>query len=166
MDENWFHGELNGSHGFLPASYIQCIRPLSQTPPQGKALYDFQVKDKDQDKDCLTFTKVQTSVRSDRRLFCSPRVHSFAIQCNTKNDTQLYFQHQYSEICSSFALAINSCSLMFAYRSTSGSAPEPCTGLKYRPKPGPCPTAYQNYQPESYPSPFLFFLLLPKQLIL
>lgn len=59
VDENWFHGELNGSHGFLPASYIQCIRPLSQTPPQGKALYDFEVKDKDQDKDCLTFTKVR-----------------------------------------------------------------------------------------------------------
>ncbi|XP_026073332.1 E3 ubiquitin-protein ligase SH3RF3 isoform X1 [Carassius auratus] len=57
VDENWFHGELNGSHGFLPASYIQCIRPLSQTPPQGKALYDFQVTDKDQDKDCLTFSK-------------------------------------------------------------------------------------------------------------
>ncbi|XP_067300785.1 E3 ubiquitin-protein ligase SH3RF3-like [Pseudorasbora parva] len=57
VDENWFHGELNGSHGFLPASYIQCIRPLSQTPPQGKALYDFEVKDKDQDKDCLTFSK-------------------------------------------------------------------------------------------------------------
>ncbi|XP_026126944.1 E3 ubiquitin-protein ligase SH3RF3 isoform X1 [Carassius auratus] len=57
VDENWFHGELNGSHGFLPASYIQCIHPLSQTPPQGKALYDFQVTDKDQDKDCLTFSK-------------------------------------------------------------------------------------------------------------
>ncbi|KAF4087428.1 hypothetical protein AMELA_G00095380 [Ameiurus melas] len=57
VDENWFHGELNGSHGFLPASYVQCIRPLSQTPPQGKALYDFEMKDKEQDKDCLTFTK-------------------------------------------------------------------------------------------------------------
>uniref|UniRef100_A0A3B3SFU9 RING-type E3 ubiquitin transferase n=1 Tax=Paramormyrops kingsleyae TaxID=1676925 RepID=A0A3B3SFU9_9TELE len=57
VDENWYHGELNGSHGFLPASYIQCIKPLSQPPPQGKALYDFEVKDKDQDKDCLTFTK-------------------------------------------------------------------------------------------------------------
>ncbi|XP_064166137.1 E3 ubiquitin-protein ligase SH3RF3-like [Anguilla rostrata] len=57
VDENWYHGELNGSHGFLPASYIQCIKPLSQTPPQGKALYDFEMKDKDQDKDCLTFTK-------------------------------------------------------------------------------------------------------------
>uniref|UniRef100_A0A8D0CH92 RING-type E3 ubiquitin transferase n=1 Tax=Scleropages formosus TaxID=113540 RepID=A0A8D0CH92_SCLFO len=57
VDENWYHGELNGSHGFLPASYIQCIKPLAQPPPQGKALYDFEVKDKDQDKDCLTFTK-------------------------------------------------------------------------------------------------------------
>ncbi|MFT7808046.1 SH3 domain-containing RING finger protein 3 [Arapaima gigas] len=57
VDENWYHGELNGSHGFLPASYIQCIKPLSQLPPQGKALYDFEVKDKDQDKDCLTFSK-------------------------------------------------------------------------------------------------------------
>ncbi|XP_036401625.1 E3 ubiquitin-protein ligase SH3RF3-like [Megalops cyprinoides] len=57
VDENWYHGELNGSHGFLPASYIQCIKPLSQTPPQGKALYDFDLKEKDQDKDCLSFTK-------------------------------------------------------------------------------------------------------------
>uniref|UniRef100_A0A8C6SJ77 SH3 domain containing ring finger 3 n=1 Tax=Neogobius melanostomus TaxID=47308 RepID=A0A8C6SJ77_9GOBI len=37
--------------------YIQLLRPLSQTPPQGKALYDFEVKDKDQDKDCLAFSK-------------------------------------------------------------------------------------------------------------
>uniref|UniRef100_A0A3B5MCM0 SH3 domain-containing protein n=1 Tax=Xiphophorus couchianus TaxID=32473 RepID=A0A3B5MCM0_9TELE len=56
VDDNWYHGELNGCHGFLPASYIQLLRPLSQTPPQGKALYDFEVKDKDQDKDCLAFT--------------------------------------------------------------------------------------------------------------
>uniref|UniRef100_A0A8D0ATU9 RING-type E3 ubiquitin transferase n=1 Tax=Sander lucioperca TaxID=283035 RepID=A0A8D0ATU9_SANLU len=55
VDDNWYHGELNGCHGFLPASYIQLLRPLSQTPPQGKALYDFEVKDKDQDKDCLAF---------------------------------------------------------------------------------------------------------------
>uniref|UniRef100_A0A8D2JLH4 RING-type E3 ubiquitin transferase n=1 Tax=Varanus komodoensis TaxID=61221 RepID=A0A8D2JLH4_VARKO len=57
VDENWYHGELNGNHGFFPASYIQCIRPLPPAPPQGKALYDFEIKDKDQDKDCLTFTK-------------------------------------------------------------------------------------------------------------
>lgn len=59
VDEHWYHGELHGAHGFLPASYIQCIRPLPQTPPQGKALYDFEMKDRDQDKDCLTFTKVR-----------------------------------------------------------------------------------------------------------
>ncbi|XP_007902615.1 E3 ubiquitin-protein ligase SH3RF3 [Callorhinchus milii] len=57
VDENWYHGELNGTHGFFPATYIQCIKPLPQPPPQGKALYDFEVKDKEQDKDCLTFTK-------------------------------------------------------------------------------------------------------------
>ncbi|KAG7255776.1 hypothetical protein CRUP_007142 [Coryphaenoides rupestris] len=33
VDDNWYHGELNGCHGFLPASYIQLLRPLSQTPP-------------------------------------------------------------------------------------------------------------------------------------
>uniref|UniRef100_A0A674CJS0 RING-type E3 ubiquitin transferase n=1 Tax=Salmo trutta TaxID=8032 RepID=A0A674CJS0_SALTR len=49
--------KLNGCHGFLPASYIVLLRPLSQTPPTGKALYDFEVKDKDQDKDCLAFSK-------------------------------------------------------------------------------------------------------------
>ncbi|XP_073906662.1 E3 ubiquitin-protein ligase SH3RF3 isoform X3 [Castor canadensis] len=57
VDDNWYHGELQGIHGFLPASYIQCVRPLPQAPPQGKALYDFEMKDRDQDKDCLTFTK-------------------------------------------------------------------------------------------------------------
>ncbi|XP_027628695.1 E3 ubiquitin-protein ligase SH3RF3 [Tupaia chinensis] len=57
VDEHWYHGELHGAHGFLPASYVQCIRPLPPVPPQGKALYDFELKDKDQDKDCLTFTK-------------------------------------------------------------------------------------------------------------
>ncbi|XP_075774230.1 E3 ubiquitin-protein ligase SH3RF3 isoform X5 [Pelodiscus sinensis] len=62
VDENWYHGELNGNHGFFPASYIQCIKPLPQAPPQGKALYDFEIKDKDQDKDCLTFTKDSSSI--------------------------------------------------------------------------------------------------------
>ncbi|XP_027722210.1 E3 ubiquitin-protein ligase SH3RF3-like [Vombatus ursinus] len=63
VDENWYHGELNGNHGFFPASYIQCIKPLPQAPPQGKALYDFEIKDKDQDKDCLTFTKLNESAK-------------------------------------------------------------------------------------------------------
>ncbi|EHB18806.1 SH3 domain-containing RING finger protein 3 [Heterocephalus glaber] len=57
VDEHWFHGELHGTRGFLPASYVQCLRPLPQAPPQGTALYDFEMKDRDQDQDCLTFTK-------------------------------------------------------------------------------------------------------------
>ncbi|KAM5252601.1 E3 ubiquitin-protein ligase SH3RF3 isoform 2-T2 [Hipposideros larvatus] len=57
VDENWFHGELHGVQGFLPASYVQCLRPLPPAPPQGKALYDFEMKDQDQDKDCLSFSK-------------------------------------------------------------------------------------------------------------
>ncbi|XP_014647076.1 PREDICTED: SH3 domain-containing RING finger protein 3-like [Ceratotherium simum simum] len=57
VDEHWYHGELQGARGFLPASYIQCVRPWPQALPQGKALYDFEMKDRDQDKDCLTFTK-------------------------------------------------------------------------------------------------------------
>uniref|UniRef100_A0A8D1GAG7 RING-type E3 ubiquitin transferase n=1 Tax=Sus scrofa TaxID=9823 RepID=A0A8D1GAG7_PIG len=50
VDEHWYHG-------LLPASYVQSVRPLPQAPPQGKALYDFEMKDRDQDKDCLTFSK-------------------------------------------------------------------------------------------------------------
>ncbi|XP_057414575.1 E3 ubiquitin-protein ligase SH3RF3 isoform X1 [Balaenoptera acutorostrata] len=50
VDERWYHG-------LLPASYVQGVRPLPQSPPQGKALYDFEMKDRDQDKDCLTFSK-------------------------------------------------------------------------------------------------------------
>ncbi|XP_010878446.1 E3 ubiquitin-protein ligase SH3RF3 isoform X3 [Esox lucius] len=63
VDDNWYHGELNGCHGFLPASYITLLRPLSQTPPTGKALYDFEVKDKDQDKDCLAFSKLNETAK-------------------------------------------------------------------------------------------------------
>nr|XP_045224803.1 E3 ubiquitin-protein ligase SH3RF3 isoform X2 [Macaca fascicularis] len=63
VDEQWYHGELHGTQGFLPASYIQCIQPLPHAPPQGKALYDFEMKDKDQDKDCLTFTKLNDSAK-------------------------------------------------------------------------------------------------------
>lgn len=59
LDEHWYHGELQGAHGSLPTSCIQCVRPWPQAPPQGKALYDFEMKDRDQDKDCLSFTKVR-----------------------------------------------------------------------------------------------------------
>lgn len=56
VDENWYVGELNGLHGFLPASYVQIITPLPTSIPQAKALYDFEVSDQNE-KDCLTFKK-------------------------------------------------------------------------------------------------------------
>ncbi|XP_056271108.1 E3 ubiquitin-protein ligase SH3RF1 [Pseudoliparis swirei] len=55
VDENWYHGEMGGVHGFFPTNFVQVIKPLP--PPQCKALYDFELKDKEADKDCLPFCK-------------------------------------------------------------------------------------------------------------
>ncbi|KAL4635455.1 E3 ubiquitin-protein ligase SH3RF1 [Arapaima gigas] len=57
VDENWYHGELAGVHGFFPTNFVQVIKPLPQPPPQCKALYDFELKDQEADKDCLPFAK-------------------------------------------------------------------------------------------------------------
>ncbi|CAK6956138.1 E3 ubiquitin-protein ligase SH3RF1 [Scomber scombrus] len=57
VDENWYHGEMGGVHGFFPTNFVHVIKPLPQPPPQCKALYDFELKDKEADKDCLPFSK-------------------------------------------------------------------------------------------------------------
>ncbi|KAK1896751.1 E3 ubiquitin-protein ligase SH3RF1 [Dissostichus eleginoides] len=57
VDENWYHGEMGGVHGFFPTNFVQVIKPLPLPPPQCKALYDFELKDKEADKDCLPFSK-------------------------------------------------------------------------------------------------------------
>ncbi|XP_068448822.1 E3 ubiquitin-protein ligase SH3RF1 isoform X2 [Clinocottus analis] len=57
VDENWYHGEMAGVHGFFPTNFVQVIKPLPLPPPQCKALYDFELKDKEADKDCLPFSK-------------------------------------------------------------------------------------------------------------
>ncbi|KAL4229731.1 E3 ubiquitin-protein ligase sh3rf3 [Mactra antiquata] len=64
VDENWFNGELNGQHGFFPATYVQVITPLPDTIPQCKGLYEFNVED-DKEGDCLPFKKddVMTVIR-------------------------------------------------------------------------------------------------------
>ncbi|KAF4016336.1 hypothetical protein G4228_007953 [Cervus hanglu yarkandensis] len=55
-DELWYHG-------LLPAGFVQSVRPLPPAPPQGKALYDFEMKDRDQDKDCLSFSKLNDAAK-------------------------------------------------------------------------------------------------------
>ena len=68
IDDNWYQGVVMSTAeqllmgnaeqiGFFPASYVQVLTPLPPDPPQCKALYDFEVNEREE-KDCLTFTKV------------------------------------------------------------------------------------------------------------
>ncbi|NWX75806.1 SH3R2 ligase, partial [Alca torda] len=61
LDENWYLGEVNGISGVFPASSVQVIKHLPLPPPLGRALYslDLRSRDKTENKDCLTFHKVQ-----------------------------------------------------------------------------------------------------------
>lgn len=75
VDENWFHGEMGGVHGFFPTNFVQVIKPLPQPPPQCKALYDFELKDKEADKDCLPFSKV---TRPQEMVHSKAKIHLFS----------------------------------------------------------------------------------------
>ncbi|KAM5301982.1 E3 ubiquitin-protein ligase SH3RF2 isoform 2-T2 [Glossophaga mutica] len=59
LDENWYQGEINGVHGFFPASSVEVIKQLPQPPPLCRALYNFDLrnKDKNDNQECLTFLK-------------------------------------------------------------------------------------------------------------
>ncbi|XP_056012715.1 E3 ubiquitin-protein ligase SH3RF3-like isoform X3 [Ostrea edulis] len=57
VDENWYQGELNNRQGFFPATYVQVIVALPATIPQCRGLYDFDVEDENDKKDCLCFKK-------------------------------------------------------------------------------------------------------------
>ncbi|XP_008048595.1 putative E3 ubiquitin-protein ligase SH3RF2 [Carlito syrichta] len=59
LDENWYQGEVNGASGIFPASSVEVIKQLPPPPPLCRALYNFDLRDKDksENQDCLTFLK-------------------------------------------------------------------------------------------------------------
>ncbi|XP_006874577.1 PREDICTED: putative E3 ubiquitin-protein ligase SH3RF2 isoform X2 [Chrysochloris asiatica] len=59
LDENWYQGEISGISGIFPASSVEVIKQLPQPPPLCRALYNFDLRDKDksENQDCLTFLK-------------------------------------------------------------------------------------------------------------
>lgn len=59
LDENWYQGEVNGASGIFPASSVEVIMQLPQPPPLCRALYNFDLRDKDksENQDCLSFFK-------------------------------------------------------------------------------------------------------------
>lgn len=64
VDGSWYQGDIKGVSGLFPASVVQVINQLPQPPPLCRALYNFEMKEKDQDenKDCLTFRKVRSEM--------------------------------------------------------------------------------------------------------
>nr|XP_042706794.1 E3 ubiquitin-protein ligase SH3RF2 isoform X2 [Chrysemys picta bellii] len=65
LDEKWYLGEINGVSGVFPTSSVQVIKQLPLPPPLCRALYNFDLKerDKNENKDCLTFHKPNMTAR-------------------------------------------------------------------------------------------------------
>ncbi|KYO20218.1 putative E3 ubiquitin-protein ligase SH3RF2 isoform A [Alligator mississippiensis] len=59
LDEDWYLGEINGVSGVFPTSSVQVIKHLPLPPPLCRALYNFDMRErnKSENKDCLTFHK-------------------------------------------------------------------------------------------------------------
>ncbi|XP_069100790.1 E3 ubiquitin-protein ligase SH3RF2 isoform X4 [Pleurodeles waltl] len=59
LDENWYQGAVNGITGIFPASVVQVMKNPTQPLPLCRALYNFELKDKDkgEKKHCLAFVK-------------------------------------------------------------------------------------------------------------
>ncbi|KAM8972783.1 E3 ubiquitin-protein ligase SH3RF2 isoform 2-T2 [Pelodytes ibericus] len=59
LDENWYVGEVNGDRGFFPASSVKVLDQMEKPTALCKALYNFELKDKDKarKKNCLKFVK-------------------------------------------------------------------------------------------------------------
>ncbi|XP_050818585.1 E3 ubiquitin-protein ligase SH3RF2 [Gopherus flavomarginatus] len=59
LNEKWYLGEINGVSGVFPTSSVQVIKQLPLPPPLCRALYNFDLRerDKNENKDCLTFHK-------------------------------------------------------------------------------------------------------------
>lgn len=58
LDENWYHGDVNGESGVIPTS-SKSLKKIDQPPALCRALYNFDLKDKEKakNKDCLKFAK-------------------------------------------------------------------------------------------------------------
>ncbi|XP_008819869.1 E3 ubiquitin-protein ligase SH3RF2 isoform X2 [Nannospalax galili] len=65
LDENWYQGEINGVSGIFPASSVEIIKQLPQPPPLCRALYNFDLRDrnKSENQECLTFLKPNLTAR-------------------------------------------------------------------------------------------------------
>ncbi|XP_078509176.1 E3 ubiquitin-protein ligase SH3RF2 isoform X2 [Lissotriton helveticus] len=59
LDDNWYQGAVNGITGIFPASLVHVMKHPTLPPPLCRALYNFELKDKDkgENKHCLAFAK-------------------------------------------------------------------------------------------------------------
>ncbi|XP_044136684.1 E3 ubiquitin-protein ligase SH3RF2 isoform X1 [Bufo gargarizans] len=59
LDDHWYHGEVNGETGIVPARSVKILQKIDQPPALCKALYNFESKDngKGENKNCLKFAK-------------------------------------------------------------------------------------------------------------